>query len=76
MDQAEEGQNRDLYFDPTEVAGVVIGCLAGAGVLFWLLWALLVCPDRRVNAGALVLGVVLLWGLRRAFIKCERDLAP
>src|SRR5262245_59464671 len=33
----------DLIFDPLQVAAVVVGCLAGLGVLFWMLWALLVC---------------------------------
>jgi hypothetical protein len=32
-----------VVYDPVHVAGVVVGCLCALGVLFWLLWALLVC---------------------------------
>jgi hypothetical protein len=40
--EGEDGPDEVVY-DPLHVAGVVIGCLCAFGVLFWLLWSLLVC---------------------------------
>lgn len=39
--EGEDGPN-DVVYDPVHVAGVVVGCLCAFGVLFWLLWSLLV----------------------------------
>jgi hypothetical protein len=38
----EDGPD-EVRYDPVAVGGIVVGCLAAFGVLFWLLWALLVC---------------------------------
>lgn len=31
-----------LVYDPVHVAAVIVGCLAAVGVLFWVLWAMMV----------------------------------
>ena len=33
----------EVIYDPADLAGVLVLCLTGMGVLYWLLWALLVC---------------------------------
>jgi uncharacterized membrane protein YedE/YeeE len=39
--EGEDGPD-ELVYDPVHVAGVVVGILCAFGVLFWLLWTLLV----------------------------------
>jgi uncharacterized membrane protein YedE/YeeE len=39
----DDAPSDEAVYDPAHVAGVVVGCLTGLGVLYWLLWSLLVC---------------------------------
>jgi hypothetical protein len=40
-----EGEDRpdEVIYDPVHIGGVIVGSLCAMGVLFWLLWSLLVC---------------------------------
>lgn len=40
--EGEDGPD-EVLFDPVHVGGVIVGSLCGMGLLFWLLWSLLVC---------------------------------
>jgi hypothetical protein len=40
--EGEDGPDEIIY-DPVHIAGVIVGSLCAMGMLFWLLWALLVC---------------------------------
>jgi len=33
----------EVVYDPVRVGAVIVGCFSFLGVLFWLLWVLLVC---------------------------------
>lgn len=39
----EEDPATELIYDPVDVGAVIVGTLAGVGILYWLLWSLLVC---------------------------------
>ncbi|MBL0349164.1 MAG: hypothetical protein IPP68_02160 [Elusimicrobia bacterium] len=39
----EEDPAKELIYDPVDVGAVIVGTLAGVGILYWLLWSLLVC---------------------------------
>ncbi len=39
----DDAPSDEPVYDPVDLAGVIVGCLTGAGVLYWLLWSLLVC---------------------------------
>lgn len=38
----EDDDGRSARYDPVHLAGVLVACMAALGVLFWLLWTLLV----------------------------------
>ena len=40
--EGEDGPDEVVY-DPVHIGGVIVGSLCAMGVLFWLLWSLLVC---------------------------------
>jgi hypothetical protein len=40
--EGEDGPD-EIVYDPVHVGGVIVGSLCAMGVLFWLLWSLLVC---------------------------------
>ena len=40
---SEDTASDESLYDPVHVAGVIVGCFVSFGVLFWLLWSLLVC---------------------------------
>ena len=43
----EDPISDEPIYDPVHVGGVVVLSLAGLGILFWLLWSLLVCEGDR-----------------------------
>ena len=43
LDLFEEDRPGEPVYDPVHVAGLLVGCLAALGALYWLLWGLLVC---------------------------------
>lgn len=63
----EDSPDEPVY-EPWHVAAVLTGSVAALGVLFWLLWALIVCESRVVNGAALVLTGVAVFALRRVFL--------
>ncbi|MBI5882808.1 MAG: hypothetical protein HZB91_06860 [Elusimicrobia bacterium] len=38
----EDDDPAEPRYDPVHLAGVLVGCMAAAGALYWLLWTLLV----------------------------------
>ncbi|MEK7390174.1 MAG: hypothetical protein AAB036_10810 [Elusimicrobiota bacterium] len=60
-------------FDPVHLATVLVAGMAAVGVLFWLLWGVLVYEGGlgskegwQVNVGALVALIAIIEALRRA----------
>ncbi len=49
----------EIVYDPVHVGGVIVGVIAGFGVLYWLLWALLVCEGGLLTKIIPFLQVVL-----------------
>jgi len=53
----ESGEDpREPHYDPLHLGAMVVLCLMGIGVLYWLLWALLVC-----EGGLFIKVVPFLW---------------
>ena len=46
--EGEDGPDEILY-DPVHVAAVIVGSLCAMGLVFWLLWALLVCEGGMLG---------------------------
>jgi hypothetical protein len=42
LDLFEEDKEA-LVYDPVHLAGLIVGCFAAVGILYWVLWSLLVC---------------------------------
>lgn len=38
----DDPSENPIVYDPVQVSAVIVGCLAAVGVLFWVLWALMV----------------------------------
>jgi hypothetical protein len=68
----EEDAPSEPRYDPVHLGAVLVVTMTVIGMLYWLLWTLLVYEGRIGNISALIIAIALLAALHRAYHKAGK----